>query len=123
MRDGGNLPDNIRIDEWRLADAGDSAFDRDLDMLSDVLHAVVHVGAGVSFVVPFSLEDARAFWVDKVLPRSGLERAAFSSPVGMPASSGPCNSIWQCHRTSITGQKSPSSSCIRTRGAAALRGR
>ncbi len=37
-------------------------------MLSDVLHAVVHVGAGVSFVVPFSIADARAFWVDKVLP-------------------------------------------------------
>ena len=68
MRDGANLPDNIRIDEWRPADAGDSALDRDLDMLSDVLHAVVHVGAGVSFVVPFSLEEARAFWVDKVLP-------------------------------------------------------
>ena len=68
VRDGANLPDNIRVHEWRPADAGDSAFDQDLDMLSDVLHAVVHVGAGVSFVVPFSLEDARAFWVDKVLP-------------------------------------------------------
>jgi hypothetical protein len=37
-------------------------------MLSEVLHAVVYDGAGVSFVVPFSLEDARTFWADKVLP-------------------------------------------------------
>ncbi|MGH9313393.1 MAG: GNAT family N-acetyltransferase [Vicinamibacterales bacterium] len=37
-------------------------------MLGEVLHAVVHTGAGVSFIVPFSLDDARAFWLDKVLP-------------------------------------------------------
>jgi GNAT superfamily N-acetyltransferase len=56
------------IEEWRpdLADGVD--VDQDLDMLADVLHAVVHDGAGVSFVVPFSEEDARAFWMDKVLP-------------------------------------------------------
>jgi ribosomal protein L14 len=32
------------------------------------LRAVVHAGAGVSFFVPFSLDEARAFWLDKVLP-------------------------------------------------------
>ena len=37
-------------------------------MLAEVLRAVVYDGAGVSFVVPFSLEDARAFWVGNVLP-------------------------------------------------------
>ena len=37
-------------------------------MLADVLHAVVYDGAGVSFVVPFSLDEARTFWVDTVLP-------------------------------------------------------
>jgi GNAT superfamily N-acetyltransferase len=37
-------------------------------MLADVLHAVVHAGAGVSFIVPFSMEDARAFWRDRILP-------------------------------------------------------
>jgi GNAT superfamily N-acetyltransferase len=37
-------------------------------MLGDVLHAVVHDGAGVSFIVPFSGADARAFWLEKVLP-------------------------------------------------------
>jgi orotate phosphoribosyltransferase/ribosomal protein S18 acetylase RimI-like enzyme len=32
------------------------------------LHAVVHDGAGVSFIVPFSVEDARRFWRDRVVP-------------------------------------------------------
>ena len=56
------------IEEWRpdLADAATVA--RDVDGLAEVLHAVVHGGAGVSFVVPFSLEDARAFWTGAVLP-------------------------------------------------------
>ena len=42
--------------------------DRDLDMLADVLHAVVHDGAGVSFIVPFTMDEARAFWAHKVVP-------------------------------------------------------
>jgi ribosomal protein S18 acetylase RimI-like enzyme len=45
-------------------------------MLAEVLHAVVHAGAGVSFFTPFSIDEARAFWVDKVLPqaRAGTRR-------------------------------------------------
>jgi len=56
------------IEEWRpdLADA--TSVDRDIDMLADVLHAVVHGGAGVSFILPFPLDEARAFWTDSVLP-------------------------------------------------------
>ena len=64
----GHVLAEIRIDEWLPGGSKDDVLARDLDMLSDVLHAVVHVGAGVSFVVPFSIADARAFWVDKVLP-------------------------------------------------------
>ena len=66
----------ICIEEWQPEGFDDDVLARDLDMLSDVLHAVVHVGAGVSFVVPFSIADARAFWVDKVLPgvRAGTRR-------------------------------------------------
>ncbi|HKE24318.1 MAG TPA: GNAT family N-acetyltransferase [Bryobacteraceae bacterium] len=45
--------------------------DRDLDMLAEVLHATVHAGASVSFVLPFSMEEARAFWQRKVLPQIG----------------------------------------------------
>ena len=33
-----------------------------------VLHACVHAGASVSFILPFPIEDAIAFWRDKILP-------------------------------------------------------
>lgn len=33
-----------------------------LDALAEVLHACVHGGASVSFMLPFSLDDARAYW-------------------------------------------------------------
>ncbi len=59
---------DIVIEEWRPDLAPAAAVDADLEMLSDLLHAVVHGGAGVSFFVPFSIDDARAFWRDKVLP-------------------------------------------------------
>jgi GNAT superfamily N-acetyltransferase len=64
------------IEEWRPGPAESSTVERDIDMLADVLHAVVHGGAGVSFFVPFSVEDARAFWREKVLPgvRAGTRR-------------------------------------------------
>ena len=55
----------IAIEEWRPDHA---AAEADLDMLADVLHAVVHYGAGVSFVVPFPIAEARRFWVERVLP-------------------------------------------------------
>lgn len=58
------------VEEWNLESQAD------LDALAGVLHAAVHAGASVSFVLPFSIEDARAFWVSKVLPgvRSGARR-------------------------------------------------
>ena len=58
----------IQIEEWRPDAAGAATVEHDLDMLGEVLHAVVHEGAGVSFVVPFSLDEGRAFWRDQVLP-------------------------------------------------------
>jgi len=54
----------IRVERW----TPDAAVDRDLDMLGGVLHACVHAGASVSFVLPFSRDEARAFWRDQVLP-------------------------------------------------------
>jgi ribosomal protein S18 acetylase RimI-like enzyme len=36
--------------------------------LSDVLHAAVHNGASVSFILPFSIEDSLGFWHTKVAP-------------------------------------------------------
>jgi GNAT superfamily N-acetyltransferase len=58
----------VAIEEWRPDLAAAAAVDHDIDMLAGVLHAVVHGGAGVSFIVPFSHDDARAFWTDAVLP-------------------------------------------------------
>jgi GNAT superfamily N-acetyltransferase len=65
-----------QIEEWCPAPAGSSSLEQDIDMLGDVLHAVVHDGAGVSFVVPFEHEEGRAFWREKVLPavRAGTRR-------------------------------------------------
>jgi GNAT superfamily N-acetyltransferase len=62
------LDSTVRIEEWRPDVTAPVAIDRDVDMLAEVLHAVVHGGAGVSFVVPFSIDEARAFWTASVLP-------------------------------------------------------
>jgi hypothetical protein len=58
----------IQIDEWRPDRLEAASLEQDIDMLGEVLHAVVHTGAGVSFIVPFSIDEARAFWLDTVLP-------------------------------------------------------
>lgn len=58
----------MELDDWQPDPADVVAFERDIDMLGDVLRAVVYDGAGVSFVVPYSLDDARAFWREKVWP-------------------------------------------------------
>jgi GNAT superfamily N-acetyltransferase len=57
--------DPIRIERWNPNAAG---VNDDLDMLGGVLHACVHAGASVSFILPFSRGDAKAFWRDQVLP-------------------------------------------------------
>jgi ribosomal protein S18 acetylase RimI-like enzyme len=58
----------IAIDVWHPERPVAASLDDEIAMLGDVLHAVVHVGAGVSFVVPFSQEEGRVFWREKVLP-------------------------------------------------------
>jgi ribosomal protein S18 acetylase RimI-like enzyme len=68
MSDAINAPAGIQIEEWRADQPGAASNEHDIDTLGEVLHAVVHDGAGVSFVVPFSPDEARAFWRDKVLP-------------------------------------------------------
>ena len=40
----------------------------DVQMLAAILHACVRAGASVSYVLPFSFEDAEAFWTRDVLP-------------------------------------------------------
>jgi GNAT superfamily N-acetyltransferase len=67
IRDGKSMTttDQTRIERW-LPDS--SRVKEDLEMLGGVLYACVHAGASVSFILPFSREDAKAFWHDKVLP-------------------------------------------------------
>src|SRR5580704_432960 len=58
-------PGAIRMERWTPDPAAVSA---DLEMLGMLLHAVVHAGGSVSFVLPFSQADAERFWRDQVLP-------------------------------------------------------
>jgi hypothetical protein len=64
------------IEPWAPAALDSATLARDLDDLAEVLRAVVYDGAGVSFVVPFSIDESRAFWRDRVLPgaRDGSRR-------------------------------------------------
>ena len=56
---------DLPIQEWKPAAEAAA----ELDMLAEVLHAAVHAGASVSFILPFSREEARAFWERDVMPR------------------------------------------------------
>ena len=56
------------ITDWTPETAAAAAIVADIEALAAILHAIVHIGAGVSFVLPYSLDEARAFWRDRVLP-------------------------------------------------------
>lgn len=62
------MNDEIRIEPWRPDRADAATVAREVAELGEVLRAVVYGGAGVSFCVPFSIEQAEAFWRDTVLP-------------------------------------------------------
>lgn len=63
----------VQIEPW-MPDSPCLA--EEIDMLGAVLQACVHAGASVSFVLPFSHDEAKAFWRFKVLPavQSGVCR-------------------------------------------------
>jgi GNAT superfamily N-acetyltransferase len=63
-----NTKAETQIEEWRIDAPRAASIEVELDMLAEVLHAVVAGGAGVSFFIPFSIEEARAFWSEKILP-------------------------------------------------------
>jgi GNAT superfamily N-acetyltransferase len=56
---------DIRIELW-IPDP--ARVDQDLEILGGMLHACVHAGASIGFILPFSLDDAKAFWRNQVLP-------------------------------------------------------
>ena len=45
-----------------------ASLSQSLERLAEILHACVHDGASVGFVLPFDLNQARAFWREKVGP-------------------------------------------------------
>ncbi|HET6160487.1 MAG TPA: GNAT family N-acetyltransferase [Dongiaceae bacterium] len=53
----------MQIEEFSPAD-----LTQEIDALASLLHACVLAGASISFILPFSLDEARAFWRDKVAP-------------------------------------------------------
>ncbi|MEO5819818.1 MAG: GNAT family N-acetyltransferase [Vicinamibacteraceae bacterium] len=100
------VANDVSIEEWRpdLADA--AAVARDVDDLAGVLHAVVHGGAGVSFVVPFSRDDARAFWTGSVLPptRARQRRTLVARAAGRIVATVQLDPAWapnQPHRAEV----------------------
>jgi GNAT superfamily N-acetyltransferase len=55
----------FQIERWQ-PDA--KQLDGDVALLGRLLHDCVHAGAAVSFILPFSHDDAVAFWRDRVFP-------------------------------------------------------
>lgn len=57
--------ESFEIEPWQPTNA---RLEHDIRGLGDLLHDCVQAGAAVSFVLPFSREEAAAFWRNKVLP-------------------------------------------------------
>jgi ribosomal protein S18 acetylase RimI-like enzyme len=54
----------MQLDKLRAEDVP-----REIEALAELLHHCVHSGASISFILPFSMADARAYWRDWVAPR------------------------------------------------------
>jgi GNAT superfamily N-acetyltransferase len=66
MRAASVTSNPILYETWKVDDP--AAVKNDLEMLAGVLRACVHAGASVSFILPFSHDEAKSFWSDQVLP-------------------------------------------------------
>ena len=58
------MTDDLLITTFSAADAA-----ADLRGLGELLHAYVETGAGVNFVLPYSLEESEEYWSGAVLPK------------------------------------------------------
>jgi GNAT superfamily N-acetyltransferase len=56
--------------DWRptIVELSAAEVENELDGLAALLHACVHAGASVNFVLPFAMAEAAAFWRGRVLP-------------------------------------------------------
>lgn len=52
----------------KVASLNSAAFPDAIERLAEILHACVHDGASVGFVLPFEMDDARAFWRGRIGP-------------------------------------------------------
>jgi ribosomal protein S18 acetylase RimI-like enzyme len=68
--------------------SGDEA-EAHLAELAALLHACVHDGASISFVLPFTLDDSASFWTTNVIPqvRAGTRVLLVARQAGMLAGS------------------------------------
>ena len=76
---------DLTIREWQPAPNNDPHLEAELDMLAEALHACVHYGANIGFVLPFSMGEARSFWFDFILPavRARKRRALLAMADGV----------------------------------------
>ena len=51
-----------------IASLDSAAFAKAVESLAQILHACVHEGASLGFVLPFDRNEARAYWLNKVAP-------------------------------------------------------
>ena len=58
----------MAITEWFPRNASGATLEADLENLAELLHAAVHAGASIGFVLPFPIDEARGFWRERVLP-------------------------------------------------------
>jgi hypothetical protein len=72
----------MHIEELSAADLA-----REIDAFATLLHDCVHAGASIGFILPFSRDDARAFWRDKIAPglSAGARRLLVARHEGMLA--------------------------------------
>jgi len=56
------------MDRPEIVSLSPQALESNLEQLAELLHASVHAGASINFILPYSEADATRFWTDKVLP-------------------------------------------------------
>ena len=97
----------LAIEEWRPDREHVATLESDVEALADVLRAVVYDGAGVSFIVPFSMDDARAFWLTGVVPgvKARTRRVLNARRDGRDRRHR-AESTWPRRRTSVTAPRS-----------------
>lgn len=63
-----SVGDDFKLTEILRWQPDPQSLERDVWLLGTLLHDCVHTGAHVSFVLPFTHEEAAAFWRDKIFP-------------------------------------------------------